>query len=160
MQRADSFEKTLMLRKTVGRGEGDDTGWDGWMSSLTHWTWVWASSGRWWRTGRPGVLQSVGSQRLGHDWVTEQCRGTRRWRRQEEFLNIGGNRHVMKFVVQWESIMFVVSASAMVVVMAVGRQRNNWGSRQAEDTHGNCICIKSIYFAFKSYLFIHSFSRY
>ena len=41
----------------------DDKGWDGWMVSLTHWTWVWASSGRWWRTGKPGMLQSMGSQR-------------------------------------------------------------------------------------------------
>ena len=42
------------------RGEGDDRGWGGWMASLTWWTWVWASSGRWWRTGQPGVLQSTG----------------------------------------------------------------------------------------------------
>ena len=49
-----------------------DRRWDGWMTSLTQWTWVWASSGRWWRTGRPGVLQSVGSWRVGHAWVTEQ----------------------------------------------------------------------------------------
>ena len=53
-------------------GEGDDKGWDGWMASLTQWTWVWASSWRWWRTGKPGVLQSKGSQRVGHNWVTEQ----------------------------------------------------------------------------------------
>ena len=53
-------------------GEGDDTGWDGWMVSLTQWTWVWASSGRWWKTGKPGMLQSMGSQRIGHDWATEQ----------------------------------------------------------------------------------------
>ena len=52
-------------------GEGDDWGWDGWMTSLTHWTSVWVSSRRWWWTGRPGVLQSIGSQRVGHDWVTE-----------------------------------------------------------------------------------------
>ena len=44
---------------------------DGWMASLTQWTWVWASSGNWWWTGRPGVLQSMGSQRVGHDWATE-----------------------------------------------------------------------------------------
>ena len=42
------------------------------MGSLTEWTWVWASSGRWWRTGNPGVLQPTGPQRAGHDWVTEQ----------------------------------------------------------------------------------------
>ena len=52
-------------------GEGDDRGWDGWMASATRWTWLWASSGSWWWTGRPGVLQSVGSQRVGHNWVTE-----------------------------------------------------------------------------------------
>ena len=46
-------------------------GWDGWMASLTPWTWVWASSGCWWWTGRPGVLQSMGSQRVRHDWATE-----------------------------------------------------------------------------------------
>ena len=52
-------------------GEGDDRGWDGWMASQTQWTWVWVNSGRWWWTGRPGVLQSMGSQRVGHDWATE-----------------------------------------------------------------------------------------
>ena len=52
-------------------GEGDDRGWDGWMASLTRWTWVWVNSGRWWWTGRPGVLWFMGSQRAGHDWVTE-----------------------------------------------------------------------------------------
>ena len=52
-------------------GEGDDRGWDGWMASLTQWTWVWVNSGSWWWTGRPGVLQSMGSQRVGHDWATE-----------------------------------------------------------------------------------------
>ena len=52
-------------------GEGDDRGWDGWMASLTQWTWVWVSSGSWWWTGRPGVLQSMGSQKVRHDWATE-----------------------------------------------------------------------------------------
>ena len=52
-------------------GEGDDRGWDGWMASLTQWTWVWVDSGSWWWTGRPGVLQFMGLQRVGHDWVTE-----------------------------------------------------------------------------------------
>ena len=52
-------------------GEGDDRGSDGWMSSLTRWTWVWVNSGSWWWTGRPGVLQFMGLQRVGHDWVTE-----------------------------------------------------------------------------------------
>ena len=52
-------------------GEGDDRGWDGWMASPTRWTWVWVSSGSWWWTGRPGVLQFMGSQRVRHDWATE-----------------------------------------------------------------------------------------
>ena len=52
-------------------GEGDDRGWDGWMASPTQWTWVWVNSGSWWWTGRPGVLQFMGFQRVRHDWVTE-----------------------------------------------------------------------------------------
>ena len=52
-------------------GEGDDRGWDGWMASRTRWMWVWVSSRRWWWTGRPGVLQCMGLQRVRHDWATE-----------------------------------------------------------------------------------------
>ena len=52
-------------------GDGDDRGWDGWMPSLTQWTWIWVNSGSWWWTGRPGMLQSMGSQGVGHGWVTE-----------------------------------------------------------------------------------------
>ena len=52
-------------------GEGDNRGWDGWMASPTWWTWVWVNSGSLWWTGRPGVLQFMGSQRVGHDWATE-----------------------------------------------------------------------------------------
>ena len=78
MWRTDSLEKTSMLGKTEAGGEGDDRGWDGRMASPTWWTWVWASSGSWWWTRKPSVLQSVGSQRVRHDWVTElnwgQCR--------------------------------------------------------------------------------------
>ena len=52
-------------------GEWDDRGWDDWKASSTRWTWVWASSGGWWWTGKLGVLQSMGSQKAGHDCVTE-----------------------------------------------------------------------------------------
>ena len=48
-----------------------DRGWDGWMASMTWWTWVWVNSGSWWWTERPGMLQFMGSQRVGHDWATE-----------------------------------------------------------------------------------------
>ena len=71
MRRADSFEKTLILGKIEGRGEGDDRGWDGWMVSLTWWTWVWVDSGSWWWIRRPRVLGFMGSQRVRHDWATE-----------------------------------------------------------------------------------------
>ena len=53
------------------RGEGDDRVWDGGMALPTRWTWVWAGSWSWWWTGKPCMLQSMGSQRAGHDWVTE-----------------------------------------------------------------------------------------
>ena len=54
-----------------GRRRWDDRGWDGWMASLTRWTWIWVNSRSWWWTGRPGVLQFMGSQRVRHDWTTE-----------------------------------------------------------------------------------------
>ena len=52
-------------------GEGNVRGWNGWIISLTHCTWVWASSASWWWTGKPGMLQSMRSQRVRHDWATE-----------------------------------------------------------------------------------------
>ena len=69
--RTGKFIETLMLERLKAGGEGDDRGWDGWVTSLTQWIWVWASSRRWWRTGKLGVLQSMGLQRAGHDWATE-----------------------------------------------------------------------------------------
>ena len=53
-------------------GEGDDRGWDSWMASPTQWTWVSVGSGSWWGTGKPGIQKSMGSQKVGHDWATEQ----------------------------------------------------------------------------------------
>ena len=67
MRRTDSLETTLMLGRLKVEGEGDDRGWDDWMASLTWWIWVWASSRSWWWRGKPGVLQPMGSQRVGHD---------------------------------------------------------------------------------------------
>ena len=68
IRKTDSLEKTLMLGKIE---DGRRRGWqrvNGWMASPTRWTWVWASSGSWWRMGRPGTLQL---QRVGHDWATD-----------------------------------------------------------------------------------------
>ena len=70
MQRTDSFEKTLMLGKIEGKRTGRQR-MSGWISSPTQWTWVWVNSGSWWWTGKPGVLHSTGSQRVGHNWATE-----------------------------------------------------------------------------------------
>ena len=66
------WKRPWFWERLKGEGEGGNRGWDGWMASLTEWTWVWANSGRWWRTGKPGVLQSMGLQRVGHDLATEQ----------------------------------------------------------------------------------------
>ena len=66
------WERPWCWASLRARGEGDNRGWDGWMASLTEWTWVWANSGRWWWTGKPGMLQSMGSQRVGYNWATEK----------------------------------------------------------------------------------------
>ena len=58
--------------KDWGQEDKGTTGWQGWMASLIQWTWVWAGFRRWWRTGKPGMLRSMGSQRVRHNWVTEQ----------------------------------------------------------------------------------------
>ena len=76
MWRTDSLEKTLMLGKIEGRRRiswttEDNGGWAGWMVLLTPWTWVLASSRSWWWTRKPGVLQTMGLQRVGHYWATE-----------------------------------------------------------------------------------------
>ena len=63
------WERRWCWERLKAEGEGDDRGWDGWMASLILWTWVWVNSRSW--TGNPGVLQSMGSQRVGQDWATE-----------------------------------------------------------------------------------------
>ena len=78
IQRANSLERPWCWAGLKAGGEVDDRGWDGWMASLTRWTWVWASCRRWRRTGKPGVLQSMGSQRVRHNWGTKQQQESRR----------------------------------------------------------------------------------
>ena len=68
MWRINSMEKAWCWQR-LKAGEGDNRGWDDWMASPTRWTWVWASSRIWWWTGKPGVLQDMGSQRVIHNWV-------------------------------------------------------------------------------------------
>ena len=72
MWKATHLKRPWCWERLKAGGERDDRGWDGWMASPTRWTWVWVSSGRWRPTGKPDILQSMGSQRVGHDWATEQ----------------------------------------------------------------------------------------
>ena len=65
------LKRSWCWERLRARGEGDDGGWDYWIASLTQGTWVWVDSGSWWWTGRPGLLQFMGSQRVRHDWATE-----------------------------------------------------------------------------------------
>ena len=69
--RTDSWKRPWCWERLRAGGEGFNRGWDGWMASLTQWTRVCVSSGSWWWTGKPGVLQSIGSQSVRHNWVTE-----------------------------------------------------------------------------------------
>ena len=64
------WKRSWCRERLKAGGEGDNRGLDGWMASPTQRVWVWVKSGSWWWTGRPGVLQSMGSQRVRHNWVT------------------------------------------------------------------------------------------
>ena len=72
MQRGNSLERPWCWRKLKAEGEGNIRGWDGWMVSPNQWTWVWPNSGRYWRTGKPGMLQSMGLQKVVQDLMTEE----------------------------------------------------------------------------------------
>ena len=79
MQGTDHRKRPWCWERLKAGGEGDDGRWDGWMASPTRWTWVWVSSGSWSWTGRPGLLQSMELQRVGHDWATELNRSVGNW---------------------------------------------------------------------------------
>ena len=108
MQRADSLERTLMLGKIEGRR------CDGWMASLTQWTWVWVDSESWWWMGRPGVLQFMGSQRVRHDWTTEL-----NWR--SKCLSIAFHRAIViniltlsKKLLNWDKCSWIQCTSKLI----------------------------------------------
>ena len=69
------LKRSWCWERSKAEEEGDDRGWDGWMASPTRRTWVWESSRSWWWSGKPGVLQSMGLQRVRHDWATELNQG-------------------------------------------------------------------------------------
>ena len=66
------WKRPWLWERLKAEGEEGDRGWDGWMASLIQWSWTWANSWRWWRTGKPGELQSMVSWRVGHNLATEQ----------------------------------------------------------------------------------------
>ena len=101
MWRSDLLEKTLMLGNIEGRRIRVDRWGDGWMTSPTQWTWVWVNPGSWWATERPGVLQSMGSQRGGCDWVTEK--------QTKKLSEVGASLllHVYSKKPQWIEILFL-----------------------------------------------------
>ena len=95
MRRTDSLKKTLILGKIEGRRRRGNRGWDGWMAPLTQWTWVGVNSMSWWWTGRPGVLQFMGSQRVRHnsDWTELTLISTALYSKDyKESLNISYNK--------------------------------------------------------------------
>ena len=65
------WKRSCCWKRLKAGGEGDDRGWNVWMASSTQWTWVWVDSRSWWWRGRPGMMRFMGSQKVGHDWVTE-----------------------------------------------------------------------------------------
>ena len=71
MRRVTHWKRLWCWKGLGAGGEWDHRGWDAWMASGTRWTWVWVNSRSWWWTGRLGVLQFMGSQRVGHSWATE-----------------------------------------------------------------------------------------
>ena len=78
--------------KDWGQEKKGTTEWDGWMASPTQWTWVWVDSGSWWWTGRPGVLQFMGSQRVGHHWATEM-----NWTEASRDLKVASSKHSLAY---------------------------------------------------------------
>ena len=149
MQRADSFEKTLMGERLKAGGEGDDRGWDGWMVSLTQWTWVWVNSRSWWGTGRPDVLQSMGSQldmteRLNWtDWM--YVYGGPQKSDALEFMRPFQSKHTHLGALSWEwfefilSLLFYPSSSFFLV--------SNWAiTFGVSETHGLFITFSLIIF--------------
>ena len=114
----------------LGAGEGNDRGWDGWMVSLTWWRWVWASSRSWWWTGRPGVLQSMGSQIVGHDWVTEWQQRSKKasWKQVGHGWEEGRDQG-------WEG-KFQTRGTMKSKGTEARMQRCLWGSRETITEHG------------------------
>ena len=106
-------------------GEGEDRGWDGWMASSTWQTWVWASSGNWWWTGKPGVLQSIGSQRVRHDWVTELI--AKNWRAACD--NIFVNHNIFILILTPFPLSYKLKIKFIWAIIFIVFKRRLWDSK-------------------------------
>ena len=89
--------------------KGTTRGWDGWMASLTQWTWVWLNSGSWWWTGRPGVLQFMGSERVRHDWATE-LNWTELFKTEKDKIKAG---------IDWYSLDWFLFANSILLILII-----------------------------------------
>ena len=116
-------------RLRAGR-EGEYRGWDSWMASLTQWTWVWVDSGSWWWTGRPGMLQFVGSQRVRHDWATE--------------LN-------MRWKTAWKYLVWLWLPAISIVFSS---QFNSWASRIMRHSTNSTLLHQVWYFYGKEVVWV------
>ena len=125
MRRVDSLEKTLMLGGIGGRRRGRQR--MRWLNGITRWTWVWVNSGSWWWTGRPGVLQFMGSQRVGHDWATEL------------------NWTELSFSKEEEKFIYLIDKQE-VTTLSLAPQLNSHGYRAAEHHLPQCSHIKRMAF--------------
>ena len=137
MWRTDSLEKTLMLGKIEGRRRRTRQRVR-WLDVITDlMTWIWASSGSWWWTVKPGELQSMGSQRVGHDWATELNCKTGCWRRR--WLN--GITNAMDLSLG--QLQEIVRDRGPGVLQSMGLQRvgHNWETKQQQlEISGNKSC--------------------
>ena len=86
------WERPWCWERLKAEGEEGNRGWDGWMASLIQWTWTWVNSGRWWGTGRPGMLQSMESQRVRHNFATGQQQQVFTKKQQKFSCGSWGNR--------------------------------------------------------------------
>ena len=133
-----------------GQEEKGVTGWDSWMASPTPWTWVWASSGRWWRTGKPGMPQSMGSQRGEDDWATEK--------QQQQAIIILGEKNEIHQQVLWalnfqlafvwkQSRSQIAGPAGLFSTPAQGRQRPEYGLERP--TPCSCIMVSHMDLLFR-----------
>ena len=103
-------------------GKEDDRGWDVWIASSISWTWVWVSSGSWWWTGKPGVLQSMGSQRVGHDWVTELTDQMAKCKQVQCLGRMWVSRGFYTLTVDWELPLHLVNTMAESIHTRAGHK--------------------------------------